>query len=218
MGRLERLIRFSLRHSWLVLAGAGLLTVLGSVWIASLPVDIFPDLSAPTVTVITEAPGMAPEEIELLVTFPIESAVNGSAGRSPTEVGVGRRDFGDLGRIPLGNRHLPGATSRGRAPRSVVDLPAQAGRPELGPISSIMGEITFIAMTSAKAPGKGVSPMELRRLAETVVRRNLLSISGDLPSRAARRRSAPAASHGTPDGPGATRRAPVGDLGGCRAR
>ena len=80
MKRLDRLVRFSLRHRLLVAAAAGLLLILGSVWIAGLPVDIFPDLSAPTVTVLTEAPGMAPEEVELLVTLPIESAVNGSPG------------------------------------------------------------------------------------------------------------------------------------------
>ncbi len=77
-GRLERLIRGSLDHRLLILALATLLLVAGSLWIAGLPVDIFPDLSAPTVTVITEATGMAPEEVELLVTFPIESAVNGT--------------------------------------------------------------------------------------------------------------------------------------------
>ncbi|MFP3940247.1 MAG: efflux RND transporter permease subunit [Thermoanaerobaculia bacterium] len=172
MGPLERLIRFSLRHPWLVLGGAGLLTALGAAWIAGLPVDVLPDLSAPTVTVITEAPGMAPEEIELLVTFPLESAVNGSPGvrrlRSVSADGIS---------VLWAEFHW--GTDIRRARQVVterlqrVDLPAQAERPELGPISSIMGEITFIAMTSDT-----VSPMELRRLAETVVRRNLLSISG----------------------------------------
>ena len=61
---------------------AGIVLVFGSLWISSMPIDIFPDLSAPTVTVLTEAPGMAPEEVELLVTFPIESAVNGASAIS----------------------------------------------------------------------------------------------------------------------------------------
>jgi CzcA family heavy metal efflux pump len=172
MGFLERLIRFSLRHPWLVLGAATLLTVLGTVWIVGLPVDIFPDLSAPTVTVITEAPGMAPEEIELLVTFPVESAVNGSPGvrrlRSVSADGISVLwvEFHWGTDIYQARQVVTERLQR-------VDLPAQAERPELGPISSIMGEITFIAMTS-----DAVSPMELRRLAETVVRRNLLSISG----------------------------------------
>ncbi|HSL82013.1 MAG TPA: efflux RND transporter permease subunit, partial [Thermoanaerobaculia bacterium] len=172
MGPLERLIRASLRHRWLVLGTAALLTVLGAVWIAGLPVDIFPDLSAPTVTVITEAPGMAPEEIELLVTFPVESAVNGSPGvrrlRSVSADGISVLwvEFRWGTDIYQARQVVTERLQR-------VDLPAQAERPELGPISSIMGEITFIAMT-----GDTVPPMELRRLAETVVRRNLLSISG----------------------------------------
>ena len=176
MGRLERLIRFSLRHRWLVLATAGLLTALGAAWIATAPVDVFPDLSAPAVTVITEAPGMAPEEIELLVTFPIESAINGSPG-------VRRLRSVSADGISVLWVELEWGTDVYHARQVVterlgrVDLPVQAGRPELGPISSIMGEITFIAMTSTNG-GNGVSPMELRRLAETVVRRGLLSISG----------------------------------------
>ena len=80
MTLLDRLIRFSLTHRGLVLAAAGALLVAGSLLVTSMPVDIFPDLSAPTVTVVTEAGGMAPEEIEALVTFPIESAVNGATG------------------------------------------------------------------------------------------------------------------------------------------
>ncbi len=177
MGRLERLIRFSLRHRWLVLAGAALLTVLGAVWIATLPVDIFPDLSAPTVTIITDVPGMAPEEVELLVTFPVESAVNGSPGvrrlRSVSADGISVAwvEFNWGTDIYQARQVVTERLQR-------VDLPAQAERPELGPISSIMGEITFIAMTSRGIGDGGVTPMELRRLAETVVRRNLLSISG----------------------------------------
>ncbi|MCP3956957.1 MAG: efflux RND transporter permease subunit [bacterium] len=174
MGPLERLIRFSLRHRWLVLAGAGLLTVLGAAWIARAPVDIFPDLSAPTVTVITDAPGMAPEEIELLVTFPIESALGGSPGvrrlRSVSADGISVLWVEFHWGTDIYQARQVVAERLGR-----VDLPAQSGRPELGPISSIMGEILFLAMTSSEG---GVSPMELRRLAETLVRRNLLSISG----------------------------------------
>ncbi len=177
MGRLERLIRFSLRHRWLVLAGAVLLTAAGAVWIAGAPVDIFPDLSVPTVTVITEAPGMAPEEIELLVTFAIESAIGGSTGvrrlRSVSADGISVIWVEFHWGTDIYQARQVVTERLGR-----VDLPAQALRPELGPISSIMGEITFIAMTSTAASGKEVSAMELRRLAETVVRRNLLSISG----------------------------------------
>ena len=177
MGRLERLIRFSLRHRWLVVLGAGILTLLGGAWIATLPVDIFPDLSSPTVTVITEAPGMAPEEIELLVTFPVESALNGSPG-------VRRLRSVSADGISVAWVEFQWGTDIYQARQVVaerlqrVDLPASADQPELGPISSIMGEITFIAMTTPSIEEGGSSPMELRRLAETVVRRNLLAISG----------------------------------------
>ncbi len=175
MGFLERLIRFSLGHRWLVLAVAALITTLGGIWIAGLPVDIFPDLSAPTVTVITEAPGLAPEELELLVTFPIESAVNGSPG-------VRRLRSVSADGISVIWVEFHRGTDIYRARQTVterlqrVELPGQSGRPELGPISSIMGEITFVAMTAGEE--SGISPMELRRLAETVVRRQLLSIPG----------------------------------------
>jgi CzcA family heavy metal efflux pump len=172
MGRLERLIRFSLRHRVLVAVAAGLLLALGGLWIAGLPVDIFPDLSAPTVTVITEAAGMAPEEVELLVTFPVESAVNGSPGvrrlRSVSADGISVVwvEFRWGTDIYQARQVVTERLQR-------VELPAQAERPELGPISSIMGEITFIALTSDT-----VSALELRRIAETVVRRNLLAIPG----------------------------------------
>ena len=177
MGPLERLLRFSLRHRLLVVAGAVLLTLAGALFIATLPVDIFPDLSAPTVTVITEAAGMAAEEVELLVTFPVESAVNGSPG-------VRRLRSVSADGLSVAWVEFDWGTDIYRARQVVserlqrVDLPAQAEQPELGPISSIMGEITFIAMTAAPEADGGVSAMELRRVAETVVRRTLLSIPG----------------------------------------
>ena len=177
MGPLERLLRFSLRHRLLVVAGAVLLTVGGAAWILRLPVDIFPDLSAPTVTVITEAPGMAAEEVELLVTYAVESAINGSPG-------VRRLRSISADGISVAWVEFDWGTDIYRARQVVserlqrVDLPAQAETPELGPISSIMGEITFIAMTSGPVEEGGVSSMELRRVAETVVRRTLLSLPG----------------------------------------
>ncbi|MEM7048233.1 MAG: efflux RND transporter permease subunit [Acidobacteriota bacterium] len=172
MAILERLIRFSLRHRWWVVASAGLVLMLGALWIPHLPVDIFPDLSAPTVTVVTEATGMAPEEVELLVTYPVEAALNGAPGvrrlRSVAADGIA---------VTWVEFHWGEDIYRARqvvAERlQRVELPAQAGRPELGPISSIMGEITFVAMTS-----ETVSAIELRRLAEVTVRRHLLAVSG----------------------------------------
>ena len=169
---LNAIIRASLRHHVAVLEGAVVLLLVGALVLRRLPVDIFPDLSAPTVTVITEAQGMAPEEVELIVTAPVESALNGSPGvrrlRSVSGPGIAvvwvEFEWGeDIYRA----RQIVAERMQG------VELPAGVARPTLGPISSIMGEITFIALTSDT-----VSPMELRRLSETVVRRTLLAIPG----------------------------------------
>jgi Cu/Ag efflux pump CusA len=136
-----------LRHRVLVTATAAVLLVAGGIWIAGLPLDIFPDLSAPTVTVITEAPGMAPQEVELLVTFPIESAVNGSPG-------VRRLRSVSADGLSVTWAEFEWGTDIYKARQIVTErlqglrLPAQVATPELAPVSSIMGEITFIAMTA----------------------------------------------------------------------
>src|SRR5215203_2070629 len=164
---LNHIIRFSLSHRGLILLGAGLLLVFGSFFALRQPLDVFPDVSAPTVTVVTEAGGMAPEEVEVLVTFPLESVLNGAPGvrrvRSVSAAGISVGWGEDVYRArQVVSERLQGA-----------QLPASVDPPQLGPISSVMGEITFIAMTS-----RTVSPMELRRLSETVVRRALLSVPG----------------------------------------
>lgn len=169
---LNRLIRFSLLHRAAVLSLAAALLLFGGLWVADAPLDVFPDLSAPTVTVITEGSGMAPEEIELLVTFPLEAALNGGPGvrriRSVSAAGISVIwvEF-EWGEEIYRTRQIVSERIQG------VELPEQVESPELGPISSIMGEITFVALTSDSA-----SQLELRRLAEVTVRRALLAIPG----------------------------------------
>src|SRR4026208_687697 len=89
---MKRLIQWSIEHHWMVIAFS-ILLLLGGLWTArGMPVDVFPDLTAPTVTILTEGRGMAPDEMESLVTFPLESAINGASSvrrvRSATALGV----------------------------------------------------------------------------------------------------------------------------------
>ncbi len=169
---LDAIIRGSLQHRWAVLASAIVLVAAGALLSARLPVDVFPDLTAPTVTVLAEAKGLAPEEVELLVTFPVESSLNGASGvrriRSVSGPGIAVVwvEF-EWGEDVYRARQIVSERLQ------TVALPAGVERPALGPISSIMGEITFIALTS-----DAVSAMELRRLAETVVRRSVLAVPG----------------------------------------
>ena len=171
---MNSLIRWSLQNRSLVLAAAALLLGFGSYLALRMPVDVFPDLTAPTVTVITEAHGMAPTEVESQVSFPVEASLNGAPGvrrvRSSTAVGISvvwvEFDWGtDIS-----------------AARQVVseklalvagNLPPEVERPILAPISSIMGEILFISLASARH-----SPIEVRTTADTVLRRRLLSVPG----------------------------------------
>jgi len=169
---LNAIIRFSLVYRTFVVVGAALLLILGSVVASRTPVDVLPDLTAPTVTVITEAPGLAPEEVETLVTFPLESALNGAPDvrrlRSISGAGVSFIwvEF-EWGQEVYLSRQIVSERLQ------EVRLPEDVRAPRLGPLSSIMGEITFIALTS-----ETLSEKELRLVAETDVRRALLSISG----------------------------------------
>ena len=129
---MKRLIQWSIDHHWMVLALSVLLAAAG-VWTArAMPVDVFPDLTAPTVTILTEGRGMAPEEMETLVTFPDRSRHQRRVGRPARALGDGRRHRGRLGRVRLGHRHLSArARSSPRSCRSSSgSLPPQVERPD----------------------------------------------------------------------------------------
>src|SRR4029434_1172822 len=169
---LNKVIQWSLNNRLLVMVAAAALLVYGAVVAMRSPVDVFPDLTAPPVTILTESHGLAPEEVESLVTLPIEAAMNGTAGvfrvRSNSAVGISivfvEFEFGtDIYRA----RQL--VTEK----LAQVRLPAGIRAPVLGPISSTMGEIMLISMTSQTTPA-----MDLRSLADWVVRPRLLGVAG----------------------------------------
>ena len=169
----RRLLELSLRHRALVLAAAAALLAVGLYRAARMPIDVFPDLTAPRVTVVTESTGMAAEEVERLITYPIETAINGAAGlrrvRSASAPGISvvwaEFDW-DTGQTVARQR----VTER---LQSLSGLPPEASAPLLAPASSVMGEIAFVAITSESR-----SPMELRRIADVEVRRRLLGVRG----------------------------------------
>lgn len=171
---LDKIIKLSLNNRIQVVALSVALLIAGMITLMRTEVDIFPDLNAPTVVVMTEAPGMAPEEVEQLVTFPVETTMNGASGvrrvrsSSATGFSVVWVEFGWDTEINTARQTVTEKLSTIQS-----SLPAGTGMPTLGPPSSILGEILIIGMTSDTIP-----PMQLRSLADRNVRPRLLAISG----------------------------------------
>ncbi len=171
---LDKLMQLSLKNRLIVLLASVALLVSGTIVTMNLPVDVFPDLTAPTVTILTEAHGFAPEEVEMLVTFPIETAVNGASGvrrvRSTSIQGLStiwvEFEWGtDIFKArQIVNEKIQGFENA---------MPPGVDRPLLAPITSIMGEIMLVGLTS-----DSTSAMELRTLADYTLRRRMLAVPG----------------------------------------
>jgi CzcA family heavy metal efflux pump len=172
---LNSLIRFALHHRLLVVCLALITLVMGTLTMTSLPIDIFPNLTRPRVTVMTECHGLAPEEVEALVTLPMETAFNGAAGveavRSSSGIGLSviNVEFGWNTDVytarQIVNERM--GTVAGRLPPDV--------KPEMAPISSLMGQIMVVGMISK---GNVTAPMDIRTLADWVIRPRLLTVPG----------------------------------------
>ncbi len=171
---IDALIRWSLHNKLIVLTLAAILLAWGGWQALRLPVDVLPDLTAPTVTILAEGGGIAPEEMEALVTFPIEAALNGAAGvrrvRSVSAVGAAivwvEFDWGE-------DIYRARQTVNEKLSLVAGSLPDTVEPPLLAPISSIMGEILFLALES-----DAHSMLDVRATADTVLRRRLLSVPG----------------------------------------
>ena len=171
---LNKIINFSLHNRLTVLILTGLVLVFGTIVLVRSEIDIFPDLNAPTVVVMTEAPGMAPEEVEKLVTYPLETAVNGSTGvrrvRSQSSTGFSTVwiefdwDMDVYTARQIVNERLSGVADK---------LPPGVKQPTMGPQSSILGEIMIIGLTS-----DSTSMLDLRTIADRTIAPRLLALGG----------------------------------------
>uniref|UniRef100_UPI003140B7EC efflux RND transporter permease subunit n=1 Tax=uncultured Nitrospira sp. TaxID=157176 RepID=UPI003140B7EC len=166
------LIEWSLRNRLMVLAVSVSTLVTGVILARSMPVDVFPNLTAPTVTILTEAASLAPEEVETLVTLPIETVMNGATGvrrvRSASSIGfsIVWIEF-DWGTDVYRARQIISEKLQLVGDR----LPPEVRQPVLAPISSIMGEILFLGV-------RGPDFQQARTLADWEIRRRLLAIPG----------------------------------------
>ena len=171
---LNKIIQYSLNNRLVILVASVLLLIAGFFTASNMEVDVFPDLTAPTVVVLTEAHGMAPEEVEKLVSFQIETSVNGATNvrrvRSSSAAGISivwvEFDWGmDIFKArQIVNEKLIAVAEK---------LPQGVGNPTLAPQSSIMGEIMLISLSSDT-----VNPMDLRTLADWTIRPRLLATGG----------------------------------------
>lgn len=171
---IDRIIHWSLHNRLIVIALALVLLIWGGYTTLKAPVDVFPDLTAPSVTVVTEAHGMPPEDVEKLITFPIESAMNGASGvrrvRSNSGIGISvvTVEFDWETDVYLARQMVSE-----RLQTLQNELPADVGAPQMAPVSSIMGEIMFLALSSAEH-----SEIELKTTADYTIRRRLLAVPG----------------------------------------
>ena len=172
---LNALIRFSLKNRLIIMAIAMAVIVYANIVIQQLSIDVLPDLTRPRVVLITECPGLAPEEVELLVTQPLESSVNGASGvqavRSSSGIGlsVSYVEFDWDSDIYTARQIVQEriSTVTGELPEGV--------HPQLGPISSLLGQIMLVGMWSEDGT---TDPLELRTLADWVIRKRLFTIPG----------------------------------------
>ncbi|MEN8006286.1 MAG: efflux RND transporter permease subunit [Candidatus Krumholzibacteriota bacterium] len=171
---LDKLMQTSLQNRLIVLLGALATFGIGAYITLEMPIDVFPDLTAPTVSIMTEAHGMAPEEVEMLVTFPIETSVNGASGvrrvRSNSIQGLStvwvEFDWGT-------DIHIARQIVNEKLQIMRNTLPEGVDPPVLAPITSIMGEIMLVGLTATET-----SSMELRTLADFTVARRIQSVPG----------------------------------------